>query len=103
MLNSDEEFDYLKGEFEMMEQMSHYELSRLKTRYEDLLKEAEEARLAKLATSHQSTFSSRIFSGVGDLLISSGLSLKERCRNSESQVAVLFSQAGQHIEDRVLS
>ena len=82
----------------MMDLTPDYDMIKVATRHQELLKEAEEARLARLATAHQSTLSTRIISGLGDWLISSGLSLKQHCRNGESQVYVLFSQAGQRVE-----
>ena len=82
----------------MIDLIPRYDMIKLTTRHAELLREAEEARLARLATAHQSTLSTRIISGLGDWLISSGLSLKQRCRNGESQVYVLFSQAGQRVE-----
>lgn len=47
-------------------------------RYADYLREAEETRLAKLATAHQGTFAGRLLAKLGDFFISFGNSLKRR-------------------------
>ena len=81
----------------MMDLLPNYDLGNVTTRHNELLKEAERARLARLATSHQA-LSTRIFSGVGDMLISSGVSLKQRCQPAENVDYGLFAQTAQRME-----
>jgi hypothetical protein len=47
-------------------------------RYSNLLRKAEEARLARLVTGHQSTLVSRWLAKLGDVFISLGTRLKRR-------------------------
>jgi hypothetical protein len=84
----------------MMDGIFFCGLSQVVQRQSDFLKEAADARLAKLATAHQSTLTTRLLSRIGDILISSGVGLKERCKRDMAYMYVEMQalQAGRRLE-----
>jgi hypothetical protein len=75
-----------EGAFAVINFLPNYGLSKLASRYNDLAREADAARLARLATVPQSKWSTRVAAGLGDWLISSGLSLKQRAITARQNV-----------------
>lgn len=73
-------------------------ICRTGNRHDELLREAEAYRLARLATSSQVTFVERVLTRFGDMLISTGITLK---RHRPQNVTVLYApllQAGRRLE-----